>query len=87
MHKNEVLLFKQADSDYRKPSRISFHMAVADPAAKNIQPPPPARQSIETRLMCWFLDEDVDTVPKDFMVADGKMDDFKDPKDFRKFFN
>jgi len=66
MEKNEVLLFKQYDTDYRNASRLSFHMAIEDPLATSDLPTDyPARESIEVRLLAFFPDADIDTVPNE----------------------
>lgn len=66
MEKNEVLLFKQYDTDYRNASRLSFHMAIKDPlAASDLPMDYPARESIEVRLLAFFPDADIDTVPSE----------------------
>lgn len=58
MHKNELLLFKQYDSDPRARSRFCFHTAFDDPT---IPRDAPARQSIEVRAVALF--NDAITVP------------------------
>ena len=51
MKKNEVILFKQWDSDPTLSGRITFHTAFSDPAAP---PDAPTRQSIEVRAIAFF---------------------------------
>jgi hypothetical protein len=60
MTKNKAILFKQMDSDWTKPGRICFHMSVADPAAPATVPP---RESIELRMMCFWKNAAVDSMP------------------------
>ena len=61
MVKDEIICFKQADSDYRNKGRMTFHCAVEDPNASVNDPP---RQSIEARLFCVFKNQDINTVPE-----------------------
>jgi len=60
MVKDEVICFKQADSDFRNDGRMTFHCSVEDPSA---DVDAPVRQSIEARLFCVFDGQDVETVP------------------------
>jgi len=57
MTNNEAILFKQMDSDPAKLGRLCFHMSVHDPSFDKdndhqIKP----RESIETRMMCYWED-------------------------------
>jgi len=54
MRKNEVLLFKQFDSDPSRSSRFTFHSSFCDPAVAANLPP---RESVEVRAMAIFLEE------------------------------
>ena len=89
MTKDEVLVFKQADSDYRKTSRMAFHVAVEDPQALKQEGSDkvPARESIECRLLCIFMDSDLDTVPEQYSYAEaeGKFQDL-DKEGMEKMF-
>lgn len=60
MKKEEVLLFKQWDSDTTVPSRMSFHTAFSDPDAR---PDAPERESIECRGIAFFPDHEPNTCP------------------------
>ena len=53
MHKDELLVFKQYDSDPRARARYCFHTAFNDPA---IPKDAPSRQSIEVRAVALFND-------------------------------
>jgi len=55
MKKEEVLLFKQFDSDPTQASRFTFHTSFVD---ANVRADLPPRQSIETRAMAIFLEEE-----------------------------
>ncbi|CAM9684973.1 unnamed protein product [Chrysoparadoxa australica] len=61
MTKNELLLFKQWDSDQTKPARTCFHTSFSDPGAS---PRAPARQSIEVRALAYFPDHEPNTCPR-----------------------
>merc|ERR1719198_292273 len=54
MRKDEVLLFKQFDSDPSS-SRFTFHSSFSDP---NVQADLPKRESVEVRAMAIFIEED-----------------------------
>lgn len=60
MAHDEALLFKQADSDHTKQSRLCFHVAVPDTNAPEGTPP---RESIELRCIAIFPDAELNTVP------------------------
>eukprot|EP01084_Bolivina_argentea_P140014 246253_1 len=62
MAKNEMLIFKQYDSDYNVKARYAFHTAINDPTApkKNC----PSRESIETRLIAFFPQHTPNTIPE-----------------------
>jgi len=60
MKKNEVILFKQWDSDTTLKGRLCFHTAFQDPNALDDIPP---RQSIEARGICFFPDHEPNTCP------------------------
>jgi len=54
MRKDEVLLFKQFDSDPRRSSRFTFHSSFSDP---DVEPDLPKRESVEVRAMAIFIEE------------------------------
>lgn len=60
MAKDEVLVFKQWDSDPKLPGRVCFHTAFKDPTALPTASP---RQSIETRAFVFFPDHKPNTCP------------------------
>jgi len=60
MQKDEALLFKQMDSDFTKSGRVCFHMSINDENVKNVKHP---RESIETRIMCFWKDAAIDSMP------------------------
>jgi hypothetical protein len=60
MTKDEVLLFKQWDSDPEKEGRICFHSAFVDPSARADAPP---RESIEVRAIAFFPSHEPNTCP------------------------
>ena len=53
MHKDELLIFKQYDSDPRARGRYCFHTAFNDPT---IPKDAPVRQSIEVQAIVLFND-------------------------------
>jgi peptidoglycan hydrolase-like protein with peptidoglycan-binding domain len=55
MKKDEVLMFKQFDSDPTQTSRFTFHSSFVD---GNVRADLPPRESIETRVMAIFIDEE-----------------------------
>jgi len=55
MTKREVLLFKQFDSDPAQSSRFTFHSSFKDTSIQTALPP---RESIETRAMAIFIEEE-----------------------------
>jgi len=57
MRKDEVLLFKQFDSDPSRPSRFTFHSSFHDPA---VPAHLPKRESVEVRAMAIFIEEPPD---------------------------
>jgi len=62
MRRDEVILFKQWDSDPTLPGRMCFHTSFHDPAA----PGPPGaapRQSVEARGLAFFPDHQPNTCP------------------------
>jgi len=67
MKNDEALLFKQADSDYTKESRMCFHVAVPDSSVpKDAQ----SRESIELRCIAIFPDAPSgDTVPTKELIS------------------
>ena len=69
MHKNELLVFMQFDSDWQNPSRHTFHTAIKDPTASAQAPP---RQSIECRLIAFFPKHSPNTIPKAQEVLKGQ---------------
>ena len=60
MEKDEVLLFKQWDSDRTLSGRLCFHTAFKDPNAPSNIPP---RESIEARAIAYFPNHEPDTCP------------------------
>lgn len=66
MTKDEVLVFKQWDSDPHLSGRMCFHTAFKDPSAPDDAP---ARQSIECRIMVFFPDHEPNTCPPPLSVA------------------
>ena len=60
MQMDEVLLFKQFDSDTALPGRMTFHTAFVDPT---VRPDAPERQSIEGRAFLFFPDFAPNTCP------------------------
>ena len=70
MKKDEILLFKQFDSDPEVQGRFGFHTAIHDPNAdKNT----PKRESIEVRLIAFFPKHEPNTINWD-VNADKKGD-------------
>jgi len=61
MHKDELLVFMQFDSDWQNASRHTFHSAVKDPTAG---PQAPSRESIEVRLIAFFPKHTPNTIPQ-----------------------
>jgi len=55
MCKEEVLLFKQFDSDPSQPARFAFHSSFTDESVAADLPP---RESVETRAMAIFIEAD-----------------------------
>jgi len=55
MKKDEVLMFKQFDSDPGQTSRFTFHTSFVD---ESVQADLPPRQSIETRALAIFVEEE-----------------------------
>lgn len=66
MTKNEVVLFKQYDSDISISGRTCFHTAFKDPNAKNAPP----RESIEVRCLLLFPDHTPNTCPDITKIED-----------------
>ena len=60
MQMEEVLLFKQFESDTALPGRMTFNIAFVDPT---VRPDAPERQSIECRAFLCFLDFEPNTCP------------------------
>lgn len=60
MRKDEVILFKQYDSDPTKQGRMCFHAAFSDPTAPSDGAP---RESIEVRCVAFFPDHHPNTCP------------------------
>jgi len=54
MRRDEVLLFKQFDSDPSRPSRFTFHSSFND---QDVAAGLPQRESVEVRAMAIFIDE------------------------------
>jgi len=54
MRKDEVLLFKQFDSDPSRSSRFTFHSSFSDP---DVPAHLPKRESVEVRAMAIFIEE------------------------------
>ena len=61
MTRDEVLLFKQQDSDRTRPGRSCFHTAFRDRTARLDAPP---RESIEVRAVAFFPDHLPNSCPK-----------------------
>jgi len=68
MKKDEVLLFKQWDSDTSLSGRITFHTAITDP---NAPKDTPVRESIEVRGICFFPEHEPNTCP---IMVEEKVD-------------
>ena len=60
MQLEEVLLFKQFESDTALPGRMAFHTNFVDPT---VRPDAPERQSIECRAFLYFLDFEPNICP------------------------
>ena len=60
MQMEEVLLFKQFESDTALPGRTIFNIVFVDPT---VRPGAPQRQSIERRAFLYFLDFESNTCP------------------------
>jgi len=60
MRKDEVLLFKQFDSDPNRSSRFTFHSSFMDP---EVEAALPKRESVEVRAMAIFIDEGGSQLP------------------------
>ena len=60
MQMDDVLLFKQFDSDTALPGRMTFHTAFVDPT---VRPDAPERQCIECRAFLFFPDFEPNTCP------------------------
>lgn len=69
MHKNELLVFMQFDSDWQNPSRHTFHTAIKDPTATEQSPP---RESIEVRMIAFFPKHTPNTIPPPQPKLEGK---------------
>lgn len=65
MTKDEVILFKQWDSDPEKPGRICFHTSFDDPLSSTEAP---TRQSIEVRFIAYFPNHQPNTCPSKWMI-------------------
>jgi len=70
MKKDEVILFKQWDSDPNLEGRLCFHTAFHDDNA----PPCPARQSVEARGIAFFPDHQPNTCPPLQVSVPGDLD-------------
>jgi len=76
MKKNEVLLFKQFDSDTSLSGRLCFHTAFHDPNAAEC----PERQSVEARGIAFFPDHEPNSCPEITAVQDqDNGEEFKYP--------
>ena len=82
MKKNEVILFKQYDSNDRLTGRSCFHTAFANSALKNTKTAP--RQSIEARAFCFFPDHTPNTCPPIDSSVKGKSSNSGDKKNAEK---
>ena len=60
MQMDEVLLFKQFETDTSLPGCMTFHTAFVDPT---VRPDGPERQSIECRAFLYFLDFEPNICP------------------------
>mmetsp|Transcript_36237 Transcript_36237/g.66574 ORF Transcript_36237/g.66574 Transcript_36237/m.66574 type:complete len:456 (-) Transcript_36237:169-1536(-) len=76
MTRNEAILFKQMDSDGTLSGRVCFHMSVSDPTASKTAPP---RESIEIRMLCFWKDAAVDSMPTSNNV---RRDMMQSPKEY-----
>jgi hypothetical protein len=76
MKKEEVLLFKQWDSDTTLPGRLTFHTAFSDP---NAPPDAPERESIECRGIAFFPDHEPNTCPE--LPDEAKVEGTEDVSD------
>jgi len=81
MKKNEVLMFKQFDSDPERSGRMSFHTAFVDPQAPADAP---VRESIEIRAFAFFPDHQPNTCPEPAEEEEEKDDPNEDPEVTRK---
>ena len=83
MKKDEVLLFKQWDSDFTLSGRLCFHTAFSDPNAPKDSP---ARESIEVRAMAYFPEHEPNTCPslKEEQVNHGPVDEKRVQKGLKK---
>ncbi|CAK0850309.1 unnamed protein product [Prorocentrum cordatum] len=64
MTKNEGILFKQVDSDFTLAGRTCFHMSARNPGVQEKHP----RESIELRMMCFWREAAVDSMPTEANV-------------------
>lgn len=69
MKKDEVLLFKQWDTDPTLTGRCCFHTAFKDLDRKE---PAPTRESIEVRAVCFFPDHTPNTLPEFKAISENK---------------
>ena len=72
MTRDEVLLFKQHDSDTTLSGRSCFHTAFHDPTARSDAPP---RESIEVRAVAFFPNHEPNTCPDRNPIAPIKAAD------------
>ena len=72
MVRDEVLLFKQYDSDCSKSGRCCFHTAVRDPTARADAPP---RESIEVRAILFFANHEGPNTCPVLPAEEGATDD------------
>merc|ERR1712142_68145 len=76
MKKNEVLLFKQFDSDTSLSGRLCFHTAFNDPNAPKCS----ERQSVEARGIAFFPDHEPNSCPEILSVKDKEgLEEFNYP--------
>lgn len=64
MTKHEGILFKQTDSDFTLAGRTCFHMSARNPDVQEKHP----RESIELRMMCFWREAAVDSMPTEASV-------------------
>lgn len=87
MEKDEVLLFKQWDSDTSLSGRVTFHTAFTD---VNAPKDTPTRESIEVRAICFFPDHEPNTCPimvEEIVDDGGDVDEKRAHEAVKKIFS